>query len=126
MTARTVLDLKREATGWLFAKGRGLWRESVGWQLARTCTGATVRGCHRLHSVSQGRSRDKTSAMVTIKWSWGGRVVSRWHRRTDPVGWCTLGKQYGLQAERHSAVVSGTTELAYRESFPVRCLAWKE
>lgn len=32
-----------------------------------------------------------------------------------------------LQAERHSAVVSNTSTIksAYRDSFPVRCLAWK-
>lgn len=30
VTSRTALDFKREATGWLFAKGRGLWRETVG------------------------------------------------------------------------------------------------
>ena len=92
MTARTVLDLKREATGWLFAKGRGFWRETVGWKLASTCTGATVGGRHRVYSVPQSRSQGRISAMVTIKWSWGGRIVSRWHRQIGLIGWRTLGK----------------------------------
>ena len=40
-----------------------------------------------------------------------------------------LGESHcDLQAERHSAVASGTSTIkpAYRDSFPVRCLAWKE
>ena len=38
-----------------------------------------------------------------------------------------LGKSHcDLQAERHSAGVSGTIKPAYRDSFPVRRLAWKE